>query len=133
MFEAQRGSSHSSSCDIALDNIVISEGHCPCEFTTQTLKHNHTDKCMEAGLCLFVFRPQLVFQAVILTLRVTYVGGQLKLKILPFLALSSGVGRRKLMAVDLKMISPNLDVNCSFLCEVIFKQVCCFGTRNNKS
>lgn len=33
-FEAQRGSSHSSSCDIALDNIVISEGPCPCEFPT---------------------------------------------------------------------------------------------------
>lgn len=117
LFEAQRGSSHSSSCDIALDNIVISEGHCPCEFTTQTPTYNHTDKCIEADLCHFVYLfvcPQLVFQAVILTRWMTYVGGQLKLKILPVLALSSGVGRRKLKAVDLRMISPNLDVNCFF-------------------
>lgn len=63
-------------------------------------------------LMLPIICPQLAFQAVILTRRMTCVGGQLKLKTLTVLASNSGVAQRTLKAVDLKMISPNLDVNC---------------------
>lgn len=62
-------------------------------------------------VCLLL---QLVFQAVILTPRGTYVGGHLNLKILTVLALSSGVDQQTLKTADRTMTTPNLDVNCSF-------------------
>lgn len=87
----------------------MSSPHEQLNKTTQTNEQKKT-----YVLCLFVFRPQLVLQAVILIRRETYVGGQQKLKTLTALALNSGEGRQTLKAVDLRMITPNLDVNGSF-------------------
>lgn len=60
-----------------------------------------------------MFYPQLVFLAVILTLLVTCADGQVKQKILTYLALSSGMGQQTPKALDLRMTSPNLDVSRS--------------------
>lgn len=66
------------------------------------------------SLTAYVFCPQLVFLAVILTFWLTFVGGQLTLTVLIPLALVSGLGQQKRKALAPMMTSPNLDVSSSF-------------------
>lgn len=108
MFEAQRGIS--SSCDSALDNIVITDGPCPCEFA-RTHTHTHTQRLIAVSLTAYMFCPQLVFLAVVLTLWTTFVAGRLTLRVLMCLALASGLGQQKRKALVLIMTSPNLEVS----------------------